>query len=114
MTNTNSTFHNDMPKIGKDKPPPEFISSTDPEYIPTDHRPENTEKMTGGTQPGEGNSSNVSPSELGVGEMEGASFRIEPLRRVGEDLATMRSRLLCPSIPAQPLSEQALGVDTDS
>lgn len=100
MTNTNSTFHNDMPKIGKDKPPPEFISSADPDYIPTDKHPENTERMTGGTQPGEGNSSNVSPSseDLGVGEMEGASFRIEPLRRVGEDISTMRARLLCPSL----------------
>lgn len=97
MTNTNSTFNNDMPKIGKDKPPPEFISSADPDYIPTDAHPENTERMTGGTQPGKGNSSNVSPSELGVGEMEGASFRIEPLRRTGEDATTMRARLLCPS-----------------
>jgi hypothetical protein len=101
MTNTNSTFHNDMPKIGKDKPPPEFISSADPDYIPTDKHPENTERMTGGQQPGEGNSSNVSPSsDLGVGEMEGASFRIEPLRRVGEDISTMRARLLCPSLPS--------------
>ena len=104
MTNTNSTFHNDMPKIGKDKPPPEFISSVDPEYVPTDAHPENTERMTGGTQPTEGNSSNVSPSDLGVGEMEGASFRIEPLRRVGEDIPTMRARLLCPFRPRCPLS----------
>ena len=33
--------------------------------------------------------------ELGVGELAGAKFRIEPLRRTGEDLQTMRARLLC-------------------
>ncbi|EGR52614.1 uncharacterized protein TRIREDRAFT_53981 [Trichoderma reesei QM6a] len=32
--------------------------------------------------------------ELGVGELQGATFRIEPLRRVGEDDATKRARLL--------------------
>ncbi|KAL6856542.1 DUF339 domain-containing protein [Trichoderma novae-zelandiae] len=32
--------------------------------------------------------------ELGVGELQGAKFRIEPLRRVGEDDATKRARLL--------------------
>lgn len=95
MTNTNSTFENRMPNIGKDKPPPEFISSTDPDYVPTDAKPENTERMTGDQQPGD--PSKVSLSELGVGEIEGASFRVEPLRRTGEDTTTMRARLLCPS-----------------
>ncbi|KAK3899773.1 endoplasmic reticulum vesicle protein 25 [Staphylotrichum tortipilum] len=32
--------------------------------------------------------------DLEVGELQGASFKIEPLRRVGEDPATMRARLL--------------------
>jgi succinate dehydrogenase flavin-adding protein (antitoxin of CptAB toxin-antitoxin module) len=31
---------------------------------------------------------------LEVGELEGASFKIEPLRRTGEDISTMRARLL--------------------
>lgn len=31
--------------------------------------------------------------EMGVGELEGAKFRIEPLRRTGEDAETMRARL---------------------
>jgi hypothetical protein len=35
------------------------------------------------------------PRDLDVGELQGASFKIEPLRRVGEDPATMRARLLC-------------------
>ncbi|KAJ3463096.1 hypothetical protein MRS44_007882 [Fusarium solani] len=35
-------------------------------------------------------------SELGVGELQGAKFRIEPLRRVGEDDATKRARLVFP------------------
>ncbi|RYP37419.1 hypothetical protein DL767_002892 [Monosporascus sp. MG133] len=30
---------------------------------------------------------------MGVGELEGAKFRVEPLRRVGEDDKTMRARL---------------------
>jgi hypothetical protein len=33
--------------------------------------------------------------DLGVGEMDGGKFKIEPLRRTGEDVATMRARLLC-------------------
>ncbi|CCF43754.1 hypothetical protein CH063_00487 [Colletotrichum higginsianum] len=33
-------------------------------------------------------------AELGVGEFEGIKFRVEPLRRVGEDERTMRARLL--------------------
>ena len=35
--------------------------------------------------------------ELQVGELEGAKFRIEPLRRTGEDDATKRARLVCTS-----------------
>jgi succinate dehydrogenase flavin-adding protein (antitoxin of CptAB toxin-antitoxin module) len=31
--------------------------------------------------------------ELKVGELEGGKFRVEPLRRTGEDISTMRSRL---------------------
>lgn len=37
------------------------------------------------------------PGEVGVGELEGAKFKIEPLRRVGEDDKTKRARLLCTS-----------------
>ncbi|KAH7148590.1 Flavinator of succinate dehydrogenase-domain-containing protein [Dactylonectria macrodidyma] len=33
-------------------------------------------------------------AELGVGELQGAKFKIEPLRRVGEDDATKRARLV--------------------
>lgn len=36
--------------------------------------------------------------ELEVGELEGAKFKIEPLRRTGEDDATKRARLVCTSI----------------
>ncbi|KAK7756021.1 Succinate dehydrogenase assembly factor 2 mitochondrial [Diatrype stigma] len=32
--------------------------------------------------------------EMGVGELEGAKFRVEPVRRVGEDDKTMRARLI--------------------
>ncbi|KFA52016.1 hypothetical protein S40293_02972 [Stachybotrys chartarum IBT 40293] len=40
------------------------------------------------------NNNNNNVSELGVGELQGAQFKIEPLRRVGEDDATKRARLL--------------------
>lgn len=40
--------------------------------------------------------------ELEVGEMEGITFKVEPLKRSGEDTTTMRARLLCssPQIPS--------------
>lgn len=47
---------------------------------------------SGGSGPGLGGS--FGDNELGVGEFPSASFRVEPLRRTGEDLPTMRARLL--------------------
>jgi len=93
MTNTNSTIANEMPSIGKDNAPPELITSVDPDFTPKDSIPENTDRMTGGTQkPAPESGVNA---DLDVGEMEGAAFRVEPLRRTGEDLSTIRARLLC-------------------
>lgn len=92
MTNTNSTIANEMPAVGKDSAPPEFIASVDPDFVPKDSVPENTERMTGGTQEAPKEGAN---SDLNVGEIEGGSFRVEPLRRTGEDANTMRARLLC-------------------
>ena len=94
MTNTNSTIANEMPSVGADKAPPELISSVDPDFVPKDAVPENTERMTGGTQ--KGAPVDGVNAELEVGEMEGAKFKVEPLRRTGEDGNTMRARLLCP------------------
>ncbi|ORX99489.1 Flavinator of succinate dehydrogenase-domain-containing protein [Clohesyomyces aquaticus] len=100
FTNTTSTIHNAMPSVGADAPPPELISSVDGGFRPTDAVPENMERMTGGKQGGVGGGQNAglagegSGEELGVGEMEGAKFKVEPLRRAGEDDATMRARLL--------------------
>lgn len=92
MTNTSSTISNVMPQVGAQKAPPEFLSSVDPNFTPKDHVPENTERMTGGTQ----NTMPDAPgSGLGVGELEGIEFKVEPLRRTGEDANTMRARLLC-------------------
>ncbi|KAK0938989.1 Succinate dehydrogenase assembly factor 2 mitochondrial [Friedmanniomyces endolithicus] len=92
MTNTNSTIANEMPSVGKDSAPPELITSVDPEFTPKDSTPHNTDRMTGGTQtpaPDSGPS-----ADLNVGEIEGGTFRVEPLRRTGEDMNTMRARLL--------------------
>lgn len=99
MTNTNSANYNEqqMPKVGAHNPPPEFISAVDGDYTPKDTQPENTERMTGGTQPGDPSKVSSSSTDIGVGEMEGAEFKIEPIRRTGEDAATMRARLLCSS-----------------
>lgn len=83
LTNTTSTIVNDVPSVGADKAPPDLIAAVDSSFRPKDSLPENTERMTGGK------------SEMQVGEMEGASFKVEPLRREGEDPPTMRARLLC-------------------
>jgi hypothetical protein len=94
MTNTTSTIANEMPSVGADKAPPELLSKVDPNFVPKDAVPENTERKSGGTQSGEPASG--PNKDLGVGEMEGAKFKIEPLRREGEDANTMKARLLCP------------------
>ena len=98
ITNTNSTVVNDMPSVGAQKAPPELISSIAPDFIPRDSVPENTERMTGGTQKGAPESGLY--AELDVGEMEGAKFKVEPLRRTGEDHNTTRARLLCMQTPS--------------
>ena len=93
MTNTSSTIANEMPNIGSDAAPPELITAVDKDFVPKDSKPENTERMTGGTQkPAPDSGPN---KELNVGEIEGGSFRVEPLRRTGEDANTVRVRLLC-------------------
>ena len=100
FTNTTSTIANEMPNVGKDAPPPELTSSVAPGFTPKDAVPENTDRMTGGTQSTQdasgANKNLQGTNELGVGEMEGATFKVEPLRRTGEDENTMRARLLCP------------------
>lgn len=93
MTNTTSTVANDVPNVGADKAPPELLTSVDPNYVPKDSIPENAKRMTGGTQAAEPEKVG---SDLAVGEMEGGKFKIEPLRRTGEDGNTMKARLLCP------------------
>jgi hypothetical protein len=104
LTNTNSTIANEMPSLGKDNPPPEFLTSVDPDFVPKDSVPENTERMTGGTQKGAPESG--ANAELDVGEIEGGTFKVEPLRRTGEDAATMRARLTCMSLPNAPVHER--------
>jgi hypothetical protein len=100
ITNTTSTLTNDIPLVGSDKAPPELLSSVDPEFIPKDSELGNTETMTGGTQSSSGSQS--TGSDLKVGEIEGGSFRIEPLRRTGEDASTTRARLLCSFLSHSP------------
>jgi hypothetical protein len=72
MTNTTSTIANEMPSVGKDAPPPELIKNVDDSFTPKDSAPENTHRMTGGTQSSEGADVSGKNAELGVGELEGA------------------------------------------
>ena len=95
LTNTTSAIANNMPSVGAQKAPPELLSSVDPDFVPDDSVSENMERMTGGTQKSRAMGNR---EELGVGEMDGGKFKIEPLRRSGEDGNTMRARLLCPSL----------------
>ena len=97
MTNTNSTISNEMPSVGVDAAPPELITHIDPNFTPKDSVPENTERMTGGTQKPEPEGG--VNADLQVGEIQGGSFRVEPLRRTGEDANTLRARLVCTSSP---------------
>lgn len=109
MTNTNSTIANEMPGVGADSVPPELLTSLGG-FVPKDSVPENTERMTGGTQA-------LSPEsgankELDVGEIEGSQFKTEPYKREGEDSGTIRARLLCPFLhtPTLPCSTQVLHI----
>ncbi|KAL4933753.1 WD40 repeat-like protein [Aspergillus undulatus] len=89
VPNTTSTMTKDFPKVGQNNAPPEMLSSVDPKFKPVDTYPGKIEHFTGGRQePG------AQKPELGVGEMEGITFKVEPLKRTGEDVSTMRARLL--------------------
>ena len=93
LTNTTSTIANEFPSLGQDKPPADMLTNVDPNYTPKDSVPENTERMTGGTQPGAPSSG--PNAELEVGEIQGGTFKVEPHRRSGESEDTLRARLLC-------------------
>ena len=75
ISGTYSTTENKMPSVEAHEPPPDLLPSVDPGFV---------------------TSGSSSEGEMGVGELQGAKFKIEPLRRTGEDLNTMRARLLCP------------------
>lgn len=90
VPNTTSTMTKDYPKVGEKTAPPEMLNSVNPNYRPADPYPGKVEHFTGGRQ-----ESGAQKPELGVGEMEGITFKVEPLKRAGEDTATMRARLLC-------------------
>lgn len=95
VPNTTTTMSKDYPKVGEKSAPPEMLNSVDPNYRPADPYPGKVEHFTGGRQ-----ESGAQKPELGVGEMEGITFKVEPLKRTGEDTATKRARLLCMSSPS--------------
>ncbi|KAJ5779647.1 WD40-repeat-containing domain protein [Penicillium paradoxum] len=89
IPNTTSTMTKDFPSVGNKPPPPEMLNSVEPNYRPSDPYPGRIEHFTGGRQ-----DDGAQKPELGVGEMEGITFKVEPLKRVGEEAATKRARLL--------------------
>ncbi|KAJ5086785.1 TPR repeat protein [Penicillium alfredii] len=89
VTNSTSTMTKDYPNVGEKPSPPEMLNSVDPNYRPADPYPGKVEHFTGGRQ-----EQGAQKPELGVGEMEGITFKVEPLKRVGEDVTTTRARLL--------------------
>lgn len=94
IKHTTSTISNDLPSVGADKAPPELLTSVDPNFTLGDSNPENSNQRTDEALNDAAADENT--SELGLGEMEGAKFKVEPLRRIGEDGNTLRARLLCP------------------
>lgn len=92
VPNTTTTMTKDYPKVGEKTAPPEMLNSVDPDYRPADPYPGKIEHLTGGRQ-----QDGAQKPELGVGEMEGITFKVEPLKRMNEDTATKRARLLCKS-----------------
>ena len=90
VPNTTSTMTGDYPNVGTRPAPPDLLSSVDPNYKPADPYPGKVEHLTGGDM-----ERGPQKPELGVGEMEGITFKVEPLKRTGEDTATKRARLLC-------------------
>jgi hypothetical protein len=84
----------DYPKVGEKVVPPDLVSAVDPNFRPADPYPGKVEHYTGGRQ-----ETGAQKPELGVGEMEGITFKVEPLKRSGEDVSTMRARLLCSYSP---------------
>ncbi|CAG8906149.1 unnamed protein product [Penicillium egyptiacum] len=89
VPNTTSTMTKDFVNVGRKPAPPEMLNTANPNYRPSDPYPGRIEHFTGGRQ-----DNGAQKPELGVGEMEGITFKVEPLKRVGEELATKRARLL--------------------
>lgn len=114
VPNTTSTMTGDYPNVGQRTAPPEMLNSVDPGYRPADPYPGRVEHFTGGRQ-----ETGAQKPELGVGEMEGITFRVEPLKRKNEDVATMRARLLCMfspvtfPLPSCPTKKRMLINNTD-
>ncbi|OQD90696.1 hypothetical protein PENANT_c001G05554 [Penicillium antarcticum] len=89
VPNTTSTMTKDYPNVGEKPAPPEMLNSVNPNFRPADPYPGRIEHFTGGRQ-----DTGAQKPELGVGEMEGITFKVEPLKRTGEDVTTKRARLL--------------------
>ena len=81
--------------VGAHKAPPKLIypPSPSPSPFPAPLSSSSSPQSPSPSPPGLGGSFGDAPVELGVGEITEGKFRIEPLRRQGEDVETMRARL---------------------
>lgn len=116
LNNTTSSAEDEIPRVGAEKAPPELISSVDGSsealLEKVDSAGEGNRKMGedgwwGNGQKKKGKEGGKKEKkekgelelELEVGEMHDTEIKVEPLRRTGEDVNTMRARLLCPFFP---------------
>lgn len=88
-----------MPRVGAKAAPPELAGE-----VQGEGDREGGEMAEGGWGNVGAGSYVQTSGELEVGELEGGSFKVEPLRRTGEDEATIRARLLCAFLPLSVLS----------
>lgn len=79
--------------VSEKNAPPDLISSASAASHHTGSDSKSTD-INGHTKGGRDDRGTT--RELDVGELEGAEIRVKPLRRTGEDVNTMRARLLCP------------------
>ena len=78
--------------VGAHNAPPGLPSSSS-SPLPPSPSPSSSSPSPSSPSPRLGGSFGDTPVELGVGEITEGKFRIEPLRRRGEDIETMRARL---------------------
>ncbi|KAI1909554.1 vesicle coat component [Ophidiomyces ophidiicola] len=94
MKISRATFKSTRPAAGfqLSRSPYRLISTS--HCLLTSNNPPQTAPGTSSVVTGRPQSGIPRKHELELGEMEGITFKVEPIRRMGEDVSTMRARLL--------------------